>query len=84
MVFGSNILVDNVGPSFDSHVRYLSGLLFAMGIGFWAAIPAIETQAPHIRLLTSLVVVGGLARLAAAIFIAPPSQLTLFALGSWL
>lgn len=50
----------------DSHVHYLSGLLLAIGLGFWSTVPRIETQGPRFRLLTALVVVGGLARLYAA------------------
>ena len=47
----------------DNHHRYLSGLLLAIGLGFWSAIPEIEAKAARIRLLTVLVVIGGLARL---------------------
>lgn len=47
----------------DNHHRYLSGLLLAIGLGFWSAIPRIEARTARIRLLTTLVVIGGLARL---------------------
>jgi hypothetical protein len=47
----------------DSHLRYLSGLLLAIGLGFWSTIPRIEMQTPRVRLLTALVVVGGFGRL---------------------
>jgi hypothetical protein len=49
--------------SLDSHFRYLSGLLLAIGFGFASTIPAIETHAARIRLLTFIVFIGGLARL---------------------
>ena len=49
----------------DSHVRYLSGLILAIGIGFWTTVPAIESHGARFRLLTALVLVGGLARLYA-------------------
>ncbi len=49
--------------SADSHIRYLSGLLFGIGIAFWAAIPHIEQHAARFSLLTAIVFVGGLARL---------------------
>jgi hypothetical protein len=47
----------------DSHLRYLSGLLLGVGIAFWSTIPRIEQQAARFRLLTAIVVVGGLGRL---------------------
>ena len=46
-----------------NHHRYLSGLLLAIGLGYWSAVSEIETMAPRLRLLTVLVAVGGLARL---------------------
>ena len=51
--------------STDSHVRYLSGLLLGIGLAFWMSIPRIETHTGRIRLLTAIVVIGGLARLLA-------------------
>lgn len=45
------------------HYRYLSGLLLAIGLGFWSTIPNIERHAPRFRLLTGIVVIGGLCRL---------------------
>lgn len=50
-------------PSLDSHVRYLSGLLLGIGLAFWSSLPDIEREMSRIRLLTALVVIGGLARL---------------------
>ena len=47
----------------DSHLRYLSGLLLGIGLGFWSTIPEIERQTARFRLLTAIVVVGGLGRL---------------------
>lgn len=47
----------------DSHFRYLSGLLLGIGLGFAGCIPAIERRGKAFRLLTFIVVVGGLARL---------------------
>lgn len=51
------------GMSLDSHVRYLSGILFAIGLAFWASVPEIERHRGRFILLAALVFVGGLARL---------------------
>jgi hypothetical protein len=56
----------------DSHFRYLSGLLLAIGIAFWSTIPGIERNGATFRLLTALVVVGGLGRLLSLIVEGPP------------
>jgi hypothetical protein len=50
-------------PSLDSHFSYLSGLLLAIGLAFWWLIPTIERRGALVRLLTFLVVLGGLGRL---------------------
>ena len=52
-----------VSYSTESHYRYLSGLLVGIGVGFWSTVPSIELRSPRFRLLTAIVVVGGLARL---------------------
>jgi hypothetical protein len=46
----------------DSHFRYLSGLLFGIGVCFLSTIPAIERHRVRFRLLTILVVIGGIGR----------------------
>lgn len=51
-----------VPADLDSHFRYLSGLLLAIGLLFWASIPRIEQRTTLVRFLTLMVVVGGLAR----------------------
>ncbi len=64
VVFGVAMTGERAGgPDLDSHVRYLSGLLLAIGLAYWASVPAIERHTDRMRLLTGLVVVGGLARL---------------------
>ena len=54
-------------PSALTHVGYLSGLLLGIGLGFWSLVPAIERQGRAFSLLTAIVVLGGLARLALAV-----------------
>lgn len=63
-----------VGPSLDSHFRYLSGLLLAIGLAYWALIPAIDRRGDQVRLLTGLVVVGGLGRLVSLWRVGPPDS----------
>ncbi len=47
-----------------SQGRYLSGLLIGIGLCFWACVPTIERRGSEVRMLTLIVVIGGLARLA--------------------
>ena|SRR5208282_1751648 len=47
----------------DSHFRYLSGLLFGIGLAFWCTIPGIERKGAIFLLLTAIVFISGLARL---------------------
>ncbi len=66
--------------SLDSHFRYLSGLLFGIGIAFWYAIPAIEARTQYVRLLCLPIVIGGFARLGAAVFVGVPKTGMLLAI----
>lgn len=65
----------------DSHFRYLSGLLLAIGIGYVSTIPRIETHGRRFWLLTGIVVVGGLGRLMSLWAIGVPSVPMVAALG---
>jgi hypothetical protein len=73
VVMGPRLAAAIVAPvSLDSHFRYLSGLLLAIGIAFWSTIPDLERKAPMFRLLTAIVVVGGLGRLVSLWREGPP------------
>ncbi|WP_091735592.1 DUF4345 family protein [Phenylobacterium immobile] len=50
----------------DNHVRYLSGLLLGIGLVYVWTIPTIERRGAVVRALATIIVVGGLARLADA------------------
>jgi hypothetical protein len=63
-LYGDNIAV--------AHAAYLSGLLLGIGLAYWSLIPDIERRGGAFALLTAIVQVGGLARLAMA-----------FRLGDW-
>jgi hypothetical protein len=62
------------GSDLDSHFRYLSGLLLAVGLAFWATVPGIERHGTTFRLLGGIVVLGGLGRLAGVLLAGPPSR----------
>ena len=70
----------DVPPNLDSHFRYLSGLLFAIGLGFASCIPRIEAKTLRFRLLALLVLVGGFGRLVSLISFGPPGEGHLFGL----
>jgi hypothetical protein len=61
------------GASADSHFRYLSGLLLAIGLCYWRLVPTIERAGPAVRLLTLIVVIGGLGRLISFFGVGIPS-----------
>jgi uncharacterized membrane protein YfcA len=69
-----------LGRDVDSTGRYLSGLLLAIGVAFWSTVPRIETQGIRFRLLTLIVLAGGLARLSGLLLIGLPSAPMLFGL----
>jgi len=69
-----------VGVSLDSHVRCLSGVLLGIGLAYWEAIPRIERRTDRIRLLTAIVVLGGLMRLVGVLFVATPAPAMLLGL----
>ncbi len=64
----------------DSHFRYLSGLLLAVGLGFASTIPRIEVHGGRFRLLTCIVVAGGVGRLWSLLSVGAPSPAMLAAL----
>jgi hypothetical protein len=57
----------------DSHLRYLSGILLALGLAWWSCVPGIEGKGARFRLLALLTVAGGLARLISLVTGGPPS-----------
>jgi hypothetical protein len=63
VMFGQALTGDAVSISAESHFRFLSGLLLGIGLCFWSTVPRIEEKANRFRLLTLLVVIGGLGRL---------------------
>ena len=64
----------------SNHQRYLGGLLLAIGLGFCSTVPNIEGKTSRLRLLASLVFLGGLCRLLGLGLGDPPSSSILAAL----
>jgi len=63
-VYGTQLLAISArSPDLESHFRYLSGLLLGLGLCFAFIIPNIERRCCEVRVLTFLVLIGGLARL---------------------
>ena len=69
-----------VDVTFNSHFRYLSGLLLGIAFGFASAIPAVEKKGSRIGLLVALVLTGGLTRLYGVLVDGWPEPIMLFAL----
>ena len=65
----------------DSHFRYLSGLLLAIGVGFAACIPGIERRTGLFGALGAIVIVGGVARSSSLLVAGVPSAGHLVGLG---
>ena len=81
IVLGPQMIGSSGLPAdFDSHFRYLSGLLLGIGWGFASAIPHIEAQGRRFRLLAAVVVIGGVGRLVSLPMVGAPSAAMLAAL----
>jgi hypothetical protein len=58
--FSGNVVV-------DSYIRFLKGMLFAIGLVYWSSIPDIERHGERISLVTLILVLGAVPRLMAVI-----------------
>jgi Domain of unknown function (DUF4345) len=65
-------------PAVDGAVRFLSGVLLAVGAQYWASIPHIEKHETQYAVLTFILVFGTLARLTSLFFGGVPSFGTIF------
>ena len=72
VVWGPAITGEFGHGALDSHFRYLSGLLAAIGVAFWTTIPEIEAEGARFGLLTAVVVAGGVARAIGMLVMGPP------------
>lgn len=80
VLMGPLLTGDSAGIAGDSHYRYLSGLLLGIGLIFLTTIPGIEDKGRRFRLLTAIVVVGGLGRAVGYAAIGLPDAVMLAAL----
>ena len=79
--FGAAMLGGGGDVGFDSHYRYLSGLLFGIGLAYWSTIPRIETHGERFAILTFVVVIGGFCRAMGLLANGFPGPLMTAALG---
>src|SRR4051812_26697407 len=77
---GPAVLGDAGAGDLDSHFRYLSGLLLAIGLAYVSGVPGIERKRVRFTLLGGIVFVGGLARLWSLLAVGTPSAVMLGAL----
>ncbi|HWF00216.1 MAG TPA: DUF4345 family protein [Caulobacteraceae bacterium] len=63
------------GAAADSQTRYLSGLLLGIGLAYWACVPTLERRAREIGLLTVIVLIGGVSRLAGVVLAGDPGPI---------
>jgi hypothetical protein len=73
IILGPAMIETGSTADLDSHFRYLSGLLLAIGLMFLTLVPRIETETLRFQLLTLIVVMGGLARLVSLAAVGRPS-----------
>ncbi|HZC18052.1 MAG TPA: DUF4345 domain-containing protein [Caulobacteraceae bacterium] len=70
--WGPGGLGEEAQSPLDSHFRYLSGLLAAIGVAYWTTIPEIEKEGGKFGLLTIIVVAGGFSRALGMLIAGPP------------
>lgn len=63
----------SAAANLDSHLRFLSGTFFAVGLAFYATIPSIERKGVLFRMAAALVFTGGLARLISLLAVGSPA-----------
>lgn len=80
MLAGPAMVEAGSAVSADSHFRYLSGLLLGIGIAFVTTIPGIERHTSRFRVLTGIVVAGGIGRLVSLLVRGTPDAPMLAAL----
>jgi hypothetical protein len=65
--FGANFMDLTGNVIMDSYIRFLKGMLVAIGLIYWSSIPDIERHGERISLVTFILVLGAVPRLMAVI-----------------
>jgi Domain of unknown function (DUF4345) len=65
--FGATFTEFSGNVVMDSYIRFLKGMLLAIGLVYWSSIPQIERQGERISLVTFILVLGAVPRLMAVI-----------------
>ena len=65
--FGANFIDLSGNVVMDSYIRFLKGMLLAIGLVYWLSIPDIERQGERISLVTFILVLGAVPRLMTVI-----------------
>ncbi len=65
--FGASFLDLSGNVVMDSYIRFLKGMLLAIGLVYWSAIPDIEHHGERIALVTFILLLGAVPRLMAVI-----------------
>ena len=65
--FGANFLDLSGNVVMDSYIRFLKGMLLAIGLIYWSSIADIERHGERIALVTFILVLGAVPRLMAVI-----------------
>jgi hypothetical protein len=65
--FGANFLDLSGNVVMDSYIRFLKGMLLAIGLVYWTSIPDIEHHGERIAVVTFILVLGAVPRLMAVI-----------------
>ena len=65
--FGATFVDLSGNVVMDSYIRFLKGMLLAIGLVYWSAVPGIERHSERIAVVTFILVLGAVPRLMAVI-----------------
>lgn len=72
VIWGPAVAGSIVGAAFDSHFRFLSGLLVGVGAAYASLLPSIERHGDRLFMLTAIMVAGGFSRAVGMLIDGPP------------